>query len=158
MDLSTVETVGLITEKRKNKAKYLTWNTIRLSLWRNSACRTLPKALDRLSATARVAPDLLKAQTILSGKTARRSFIDWEYLKPYWKSEKRARFSKWSRILWFTSFLKDVTNHSHRKKTNRVVVFNCRTFPNILKYGDHQWNVPTIWKARLLQTFIKEFS
>ena len=120
MDLSTVETVGLITEKRKNKAKYLTWNTIRLSLWRNSACRTLPKALDRLSATARVAPDLLKAQTILSGKTARRSFIDWEYLKPYWKSEKRARFSKWSRILWFTSFLKDVTNHSHRKKTNRV--------------------------------------
>ena len=31
-------------------------------------------------------------------------------------------------------------------KTNRVVVFSCRLFPNILKYKDYQWDLPTILK------------
>ena len=57
-------------------------------MWRKPACQTLPKALDISSATARVAPDLLKALVILSDATARRSAVDWEDLKPYWKSEK----------------------------------------------------------------------
>ena len=39
---------------------------------------------------------------------------------------------------------------NQRKKTNRVVVFSCRPFPNVLNYKDHWWNPPTIWKARLL--------
>ena len=35
----------------------------------------------------------------------------------------------------------DFTNH--RKKANRVVVvFSSRPFPNILKYSDHQWDLP----------------
>ena len=41
---------------------------------------------------------------------------------------------------------KDFTNH--RKKTNRAVVFSSRPFPNILKYRDHQWGLPIIWKTR----------
>ena len=40
------------------------------------------------SATAPVVPDLLKALAILSDKTLRRSTVDQEDLKPYWKSEK----------------------------------------------------------------------
>ena len=40
------------------------------------------------SDTARVAPDLLKALAILSDTTVRRSAVDREDLKPYWKSEK----------------------------------------------------------------------
>ena len=40
------------------------------------------------SATAWVAPDLLKAPAILSDTTVRRSAVDQEDLKPYWKSEK----------------------------------------------------------------------
>ena len=51
------------------------------------------------------------------------------------------------------NFLKDFANL--RKKTKRVVVFNCRSLPNIPKYRDHIWNLPTIWKIRLLQTHIK---
>ena len=58
------------------------------------ACQTLSKALDRSSATARVAPDLLKALAILSDTTVRRSAVDREDLKSYWKSEKRQHFSK----------------------------------------------------------------
>ena len=47
-------------------------------------------------------------------------------------------------------FFKDFTNH--RKKTNRVRVFSCRPYPNILKYRD-DWRKPlTIWKTRLFWT------
>ena len=46
------------------------------------------KPWDISSATARPAPNLLKALTILSDTTVRRSAIDWEELKSYWKSEK----------------------------------------------------------------------
>ena len=38
------------------------------------------------SATVWVVSELLKTLAILSGTTARRSAVDWEDLKPYWKS------------------------------------------------------------------------
>ena len=75
-----------------------------LSLWSKPACKTLSKALNKSSATARVAPDPLKAIAILSDVTVSRSAVDEEELKPYWKSEKRPHFSRWSTILLFTSF------------------------------------------------------
>ena len=64
----------------------------------------LSKALDISSATARVAPDLLKALASLSDITVRRSAVDQEDLKPYGKSEKRPHFSRESTILLFTDF------------------------------------------------------
>ena len=64
-------------------------------MWR-PASQTLLKALDILSAIAQVAQDLLKALEILSDKTVRGSAVVWEDLKPYWKSEKRSHFSRWS--------------------------------------------------------------
>ena len=73
-------------------------------MWIRPACQTLSKALDISSATARVAPELLKAQAILSDTTVTRSAVDREDLKPYWKSEKRPHFSSWSTILLFTIF------------------------------------------------------
>ena len=56
-----------------------------------TACQTLSNTLDISS--ARVAPDLLKALTILSDTNIRRSGVDPEDLKPYWKSLKRSHFS-----------------------------------------------------------------
>ena len=55
---------------------------MKLRLWRRSTCQTLSKALDIPSATARVAPELLKALAILSDTTVRRSAVDQEDLKP----------------------------------------------------------------------------
>ena len=52
-------------------------------------------------------------------------------------------------------FFKDFTNH--KKKTNRAVVLSCRLFSNILKYWNHLWNFPNIWKTRLLQTLTEEY-
>ena len=49
----------------------------------------MSKVFDVSSATVRVAPDLFKDLAILSDTTFRRSAVDWEDLKPYWKSEKR---------------------------------------------------------------------
>ena len=73
------------------------------SLWRRPACHTQLKALDISSATAQVAPGLLKALEILSDTTVTRSAFDWEDLKSYWKSEKRWHFSRWSTSLLFAS-------------------------------------------------------
>ena len=52
------------------------------------------KSLGYINATARTATDLLKALAILLDITPRRSVVDQEDLKPYWKSEKRPPFSK----------------------------------------------------------------
>ena len=95
----------------------------------------MSKALDISSATARVAPDLLKALAILSDTTVRRSAVDREVLKPYWKSEKTPHFFSQSTILLFTSF-KEFTNH--KKKNNRATFYSYRLFPNIIKYKDYR--------------------
>ena len=73
-----------------------------------------------MNSTAPAAQDLLKALAVLSDTIVRRSAVKWEDLNPEWKSEKRPHFSRWSTILFFTSF-SDFNNH--RKATNRAVVF-----------------------------------
>ena len=64
----------------------------------------MPKALDISNAKARIAPDLLKALAILSDTTTRRSAVDREVLKLYWKSEERPHFSRlYLQGSWFKS-------------------------------------------------------
>ena len=75
-------------------------------MWRRPAWQTLSKDLDKSIPTARVAPDLLKVQATLPDTTVRRSAVDGEELKPYWKSENRPYFSRWSTSLLFTSLSK----------------------------------------------------
>ena len=87
-------------------------------MWRRPACQTLSKALDISSATAQVAPDLLKALAVLSDTTVRRS-VDREGLKPYWKSEKRPHFSRWSTILLFTTFSKTLLTTERKIHTQK---------------------------------------
>ena len=81
---------------------------------RKPACQTLSKALDISSATARVAPGLLKAPALLKDTIVRRSAVDWEDLKPYWKSESRPHFSRWSTILPVGIYLLRVNNRNTR--------------------------------------------
>ena len=98
--------------------------------------KTLSKALDISSATARVSPYLLKAPAILFNTTVRRSAVDRKDLKPNWKSEKKkATYIQVINKSIIYKFFKDFTNR--RKKTNRVAVFSCRPFPNILKACVH---------------------
>ena len=55
------------------------------------------------SGTARIALDLTKNSVILSNITVIRSTVDQEDLKPYWKSEQKQQFSRWSTGLLFAS-------------------------------------------------------
>ena len=74
------------TKKRRNRPNISPEIPQVIRLWKRPACQTLSKSLDISSARARVAPGLLKALAILSDTTVRRSVVDWEDLKPYWKS------------------------------------------------------------------------
>ena len=65
---------------------------MRLKFVKNTSMPNSAKSIS--SATARVTPDLLKALPILSDTTVRRSAVDREDLKPYWKSEKKPHFSR----------------------------------------------------------------
>ena len=116
-------------------------------MWRRTAWQILLKDLNISSTTDRVTSYLLKILAILSDTTVRRYAVDREDLKPCCKSEKMPHFYK---------FFEEFTNH--RNKTNLAVFFSCRPFPSILKYRDHRWDLPTIWKTRLFQTHIEQFS
>ena len=69
-DFPSRTTQSSLTEKRRNKVKYLTWNSKRLKFVKKPTCQTLSKVLDITSATA-------------WGTTVRRSIVDQEDLKPW---------------------------------------------------------------------------
>ena len=79
-------------------------------MWRRPACQSLLEALDisSASATARVAPDLLKTLVILSDTTVRSSAVDRDGIKPYLKSENRPHFYRWPISLLLISFSKNL--------------------------------------------------
>ena len=60
----------------------------------------------------------IKCYAILSDTTVRRSAVDRQDLKPYWKSEKRPHFPRGSTILLFTSFSKTLLT-TERRLTGR---------------------------------------
>ena len=95
-----------ITEKRRNTARYLTWNSRRIKFVKKISMPNSAKSLGYIKSYSSSSPDLIKALGILSDTTVRRSAVNREDLKPYRKSEKRSHFSRWSTILLFTSFSK----------------------------------------------------
>ena len=143
--------------KIRGKAKYLTWNSIwRLKFVKKTSMPNPVKSLGYIKhySSSSPRPDKSPRNSI---KYNWQKICSWSRRpKTYWKSEKRSHFSRWSTILIVYKFFKDFANH--RKKTNRVAVLSCKPFPNILKYRDHEWDLPTIWKTRLLQIYIEEFS
>ena len=100
-------------KKRQNKGDTSPEFLADFSLWRRPAYQTLSKTLDISSTVALVAPDLLKALTILSDTTARRSPVDQEALKPYWKSQKKPNFWMWGTSLLYKIF-KDFNNQGSK--------------------------------------------
>ena len=58
-------------------------------------------------------------------------------------------------VYYFFKFFIGLTHH--RKKNNRAIVFSYTSLSNILKYRDYRHDLPTIWKARFLQTNIEKF-
>ena len=125
-----------------------------LSLWRRPASQTLSKALDISIATAQATLDLLKIQAILSDTTLRRSIVDQENLKPYWKSENRPDFSNWSTNLLWTSFSKTLLTIERR-----LIGWYCLDVDLSLTYintGTTNATFQQSEKTILLQIYIEE--
>ena len=94
-----------ITEKRKNKAKYLTWTSLNLKFVKNSRIPNPVKSYGYIKCYISSGP-----------RPVLRFAVDREDLQPYWKSEKRPYFSRWSTILLFTSFSKILLTTKRRLK------------------------------------------
>ena len=124
-------------------------------MWRRPVCQTLSKALNISSTTAWVALDLLKALVvILSDTIVRRSAVDWEDLKLYWKSEKRSHFSRWSTIPLFRSFSKTLLTTETRLTRRQFLAL---TFPqhsyNLQFFTNLQFS-PNILQSTISFNFI----
>ena len=98
-----------------------------LSLWRRPAWQALSKALVISKATVWVAADQLKTLDILTDTTVRRSAVDWEDVKPHWKSEKSNKPINYKVFKDFTkhNIIKPVKKRQQKKQTtdrvNRIV-------------------------------------
>ena len=141
-----------ITEKRRNKANYLIRNSIGFKFLGKTS---MPNSVESLvyincysSSSSRPVknPSNLKRllKTLLKRPTSTL------------ETRKKATSLYMTNNAIIYKFFKDFTNH--RKKTNGAVVFSHIPLPNILKYWDHWWELPTIWKTRLFQTLGDTYS
>ena len=138
-----------ITEKRWNKANYLTQNSTRLKFFKKTTMQNSFKILGYIKCYGSISPKPVKnlsnsiryyCQNIYSWSRRTETILE---------MRKKASFLQVINKPIIYNFFKDFSKHG--KKTNRVVVFSCRPFSNILKYKDHWWDRSTICKTRLLQ-------
>ena len=132
--------------ERRNKTKHLTLNSIRPNFVKKNSMPNSIKSLAYIKCYSPSSPRPVKCLSILSDTTVRTSAVDWEDLKPYWKSEKGPHFFSWSIILLFTRF--SLPQKIFKNKTNSVAFFSSGHFSNILKYRDHPWDLRTIRNTR----------
>ena len=113
-----------ITEKRRNYVKYLTWNSVRLKFVKKTSMSNSVESLGYIKCYSSSSPRLFKSPS--------NSII--------YNCQK---ICSWSRIP------KTIMEIKKRPQFSRTVVFNCRPFPNILKYKDHWWDLQMICWTRL---------
>ena len=145
-----------ITEERRSKAKYPTWNSIGFEFLKKTSMARSVESLEYIKYHISSSPRPIKCL---------RSYIQYNCQKVCswsWRPEAILEIRKEATILEVINkpiiykFFKGFTNR--RKETNRAVVFSQRPLPSILKYRDHRWNLPTIWKTRSLQKHMEGFS
>ena len=145
----------IITEKRRNKTKYLVRNSLRCKfVKKNSMLNSVesPKYIKCYSSSStRPVKNLSSSERYDCQK-----FCSWSGRpKTILTIRKKVTFLEAIKNSIIYEFFKDFPNH--RRTTNRAVVFNRTPSPNILKYRDHRWDLSIIWKTRFLQIHIEEF-
>ena len=106
----------LLLRKENIKAKYLTWNSIQPKFVKKTCMPNHVNSLGYIKCYSLSSPRPAKSP----GSSIRHNC-----------EKKKGHISLGDNNPIIYKFFKDFTNH--RKKTNRVVVFTCRPFPNILK-------------------------
>ena len=118
-------------KKKLNKAKYLTWNSIRLTFMKITSMLNHVKSREYIKCYSSGSPRPMKSPSN-SIRYNCQKICSW-FGRPKTMLETRKKVT----LYWMINnsiiykFFKDFTNH--RKKTNRAVVFNCWPFPNSLK-------------------------
>ena len=137
--------------EKKKKAKYLTWNSIRLKFVKKTSMPKSAKNLVYITWCRSRSPRPVKSPSN-SIRYNRQKICSWSRRpKAILEIKKRPHFYRWPTIL-FSSFPTAFLT------TERRLTGWYRLFPNILKYRDHQWDLQAIWKKRPLQKHIEEFS
>ena len=134
-----------ITEKRQNKAKYLTRNSIRLKFLKKTSMPNPVKSVGYIKCHSSSSPSnsiRYNSQKICSWLRTSKTIL---------KIRKWATFISVNNKPVIYKFFKDFTNE--RKKIYKAAVFSRTNFPITLKYKDHQWDLQT----KFLQINIEEF-
>ena len=125
-----------ITEKRRSKTKYLTWNSIRCKFVKKMNMPNPVKSLGYIKCYSCGNPRPVKSPRNSIRYNCQKIFCLMRRPKTILEIRKKATFLLVINNPIIFKFFRDFTNH--RKKTKRVVVFSCRPWPNILKYRDHR--------------------
>ena len=142
-----------VTDKKRNMVKYLTWNSIRLTLVKKTSIPNYVKSLGYIKCHSWSSHRTVKSPSNSIRYNCENLYSWSRRPKTIPEIGKKGHISLGNQQSYYLQVFKDFTNR--RKKTNRAVVFSGRSFPNIPKYRNHWWNLPTIWKTRLLKSLIE---
>ena len=95
-----------ITEKRWGKAKHKTRNSRRFLFLKKTSMPHPVESLGYINIHSSSSPRFINILAVLWDTTVRRSAVNWEDLKPFWKLEKWLHFLSWSSSLLLPSFSK----------------------------------------------------
>ena len=142
-----------ITNKRRNKAEYPTWNSIRLGLVEKTSMPHPIESFEHIHTTARVAPDLLRALEFYQIQLS----DNLKLIEKTWNhtGNEKSHISRGDQQAYY---LHRFRRSYHGKKTNMAVVFSRGPLTKVLKYRGHRWCHPTIWKISFLRTHNEEFN
>ena len=143
----SLKAIGYWKKTKQNKTKYLTWNLIRLMFVKKTSMWNCQKPY--IMCYSSIIPRTMKSLSNFIRKNCQK-ICSWSS-RPEPKMEIRKMVKFFINKFFLYKFFNDVTKH--RKKTNRVVDFSCRPFPNILNYRNHRWDLLAIWKTRYLETY-----
>ena len=119
-----------ITEKRRNRVKYLTWNSIRLKFVKKTSMPNAAKIEGYIKFYSLSSPINVKTLSNAVRKNCLKICSWLRRPKTILKITKKATFLLVINNPIICKFFRDFTDH--RKKTNRVVVLSCRPFTSIL--------------------------
>ena len=136
-----------IPEKERNKAKYLTKTSIRLTFVKKTRMPNSVKSLGYIKCYS--------SSSLISAKSPSNSIrnncqliFSWlRRCKTILEIRKKAKFTLGDKKYYIYKLFKDFKNQW--KKTKKAVVFHSGIFPKNLKYRDRWWDLPTIWKTML---------
>ena len=130
----------------------MTWNSIRLKSVRKTSMLNLVRSLEYIKCYSVSSPRTVNSLTNSIWFNCQKICSWLRTPKTKFEIRKRSHFCKWSKILLFTSFSKILPTTQIRPAGWSILVVD------LSLNSDHWWDLPIIWKTRLVGAYIEEFS